>query len=110
VWRWTVFSGLALVVLASVHMVAQHFVVGSVGGLRTYGQVLDYLANPVIFVVETGFLLAVTVHAMLGLRGILHDLDPGPRACRLIDVGLWTLGTATVVYGMVLLVTLASRA
>jgi succinate dehydrogenase hydrophobic anchor subunit len=110
VWRWTVGSGIALVVLAGMHMVAQHFVVDSVGGLRTYRQVLDYLHNPVIFVLECGFLFAVTIHAMLGLRGILHDLDPSPRACRAIDAGLWLVGTATIAYGLVLLVTLAARA
>ena len=27
VWRWTTFSGLALLVLVTVHMVAHHFVV-----------------------------------------------------------------------------------
>jgi succinate dehydrogenase hydrophobic anchor subunit len=69
VWRWTVFSGLALVVLAGVHMIAQHFAVDSAGGLRTYQQVLDYLATLVIFVLETGLVVAVTIHAMPGLRG-----------------------------------------
>ena len=39
-------TGVALVVLAAVHMVAQHFVVDETGGLRTYQQVLDYLEQP----------------------------------------------------------------
>jgi hypothetical protein len=51
VWRWTVGSGVALVVLAAVHMVAQHFILDEVGGLRAYQRVLDYLANPIIFIV-----------------------------------------------------------
>jgi succinate dehydrogenase hydrophobic anchor subunit len=110
VWRWTIGSGIALVVLAAVHMIAQHFVVSSEGGLRTYHQVLDYIANPIIFVVESGFLFAVAIHAMLGLRGILLDLDPGPRVRRWIDPGLWVLGTLTVGYGLVLLIVLAVRA
>jgi succinate dehydrogenase hydrophobic anchor subunit len=110
VWRWTVGSGVALVVLAAVHMVAQHFVVSSEGGLRTYQQVLDYIANPVIFILECGFLFAVTIHALLGVRGILLDLDPGPRVRRWIDPGLWTLGTMTIAWGLVLLITLAIRA
>jgi succinate dehydrogenase hydrophobic anchor subunit len=109
-WRWTVGSGVALVVLAAVHMVAQHFVVNGEGGLRTYQQVLDYIANPIIFVLECGFLFAVTIHALLGVRGILLDLDPGPRVRRWIDPGLWALGTITVAWGLVLLITLASRA
>jgi succinate dehydrogenase hydrophobic anchor subunit len=110
VWRWTVGTGVALLVLATVHMVAQHFVVDETGGLRTYQQVLDYIANPIIFVLECGFLFAVTIHGMLGLRGILLDLDPGPRIRRWIDPTLWVIGTLTVAYGLVLLTTLAIRA
>lgn len=47
---------------------------------------------------------------MLGVRGILLDLDPGPRVRRWIDPGLWVLGTLTIGYGLVLLTTLAVRA
>ena len=46
---------------------------------------------------------------MLGVRGILHDLDLNPRTQRRIDTGLWVLGTVTVAYGMALLTTLAAR-
>ena len=109
-WRWTVGSGAALLVLAAVHMIAQHFVVEQNGGLRNYQQVLDYLAHPVIFAVESGFLFAVTIHALLGLRGVLFDFNFGPRARRRIDAGLWALGTLTVAYGLVLLTVLATRA
>jgi len=94
----------------TVHMVAHHFVVNGVGGLRTYDQVLDYVANPWIFTIEGLFLLFVTAHAMLGLRGVLFDLDPSAALKRWIDRGLWTLGLATVAYGYFLLGTLASRA
>ncbi|HSD80646.1 MAG TPA: hypothetical protein VLB47_08295 [Solirubrobacteraceae bacterium] len=110
VWRWTAGTGIALVVLAAVHLVAQHFVVEETGGLRTYAQVLDYLAHPVILVLEAGLLLAVTIHAMLGLRSVLYDLDLGARARRRVDAVLWAVGTLTVAYGAFLLVVLASRA
>ena len=92
------------------HVVAQHFIVHQTGGLRTYDEVLSYIANPIIFVLETGFLLAVTVHAMLGIRGILHDLDLRATTKQRIDVALWVVGTLTVAYSLVLLITLASRA
>ena len=108
-WHWTAGSGLALVALATMHIVAQHFIVHRTGGLRTYSEVLSYIANPVIFILESGFLFAVTIHAMLGVRGILHDLDLNPRTQRRIDTGLWVLGTVTVAYGMALLTTLAIR-
>lgn len=110
VWRWTVVSGLALFVLATVHIVAQHFVVHGTGGLRNYHQVISYIANPVMFVIECGFLLALAIHGMLGIRSILHDFDFRPRTLRRIDRGLWMLGTLTVSYGLIVLSVLASRA
>ena len=108
-WHWTAGSGMALVVLATMHIVAQHFIVHQKGGLRTYSEVLTYIANPVIFVLEAGFLFAVTIHAMLGIRGILHDRDLSAQAQRRLDVVLWTVGTLTVGYGMALLIILAAR-
>jgi succinate dehydrogenase hydrophobic anchor subunit len=109
-WRTMTLTGLGLLVLVTVHMVANHFVVKSIGGLRDYQQVLTYIANPAIFTIESLFLLFVTVHAMLGLRGVLLDLDPGPRLRRWIDRGLAVLGLGTLAYGYFLIGTLASRA
>jgi succinate dehydrogenase hydrophobic anchor subunit len=110
VWRGTAFTGIALLVLITVHMVAHHFVVESVGGLRTYDQVLDYVANPVIFTIEALFLVVVTVHAMLGLRSVLFDVATGERARALISRGLIALGALTIAYGLVLIGLLAARA
>jgi succinate dehydrogenase / fumarate reductase, membrane anchor subunit len=109
-WIATTLTGVALLVLLGVHMVANHFVVESVGGLRSYRQVLAYIRHPVILVTESVFLLVVTVHAMLGIRGVMLDLDPSPRARRWIDAGLVALGVLTIAYGSFLIGTLASRA
>jgi succinate dehydrogenase membrane anchor subunit len=109
-WGITTLSGLAVLVLVTVHMVANHFVIESIGGLRDYRQVLEYISNPVIFVMESLFLVFVTVHAMLGLRGVLLDLDPTPGTVRWIDRGLVVLAIATLAYGFLLIGVLASRA
>ncbi|HEX7247853.1 MAG TPA: hypothetical protein VF351_07105 [Actinomycetota bacterium] len=109
-WRWTAITGVALLLLVTIHMVAHHFVVDSIGGLRTYAQVLDYIGTPVIFVIEGVFLLVVTVHAMLGLRSVLLDFGLTERRRRLMERGLVVLGVTTVGYGLVLLGVLASRA
>jgi succinate dehydrogenase hydrophobic anchor subunit len=109
VWHWTAGTGMALAVLATMHIVAQHFIVHQRGGLRTYAEVLSYISNPVIFVLEAAFLVAVTIHAMLGVRGVLYDRDPSVKTRRRIDRGLWIVGTSTVAYGMALLVTLVVR-
>jgi succinate dehydrogenase hydrophobic anchor subunit len=109
-WRLTAFSGVALLVLITAHMIANHFVVDSVGGLRSYRQVLDYIANPLMFTIESLFLLVVTLHAMLGLRGVLFDLTGDRRRRAWIDRGVAVLGVLTVAYGFFLVGTLASRA
>ena len=109
-WWWTALTGAALLLLLTVHMVAHHFVVEDVGGLRSYEQVLDYIASPVIFTLELFFLIVVTIHALLGLRGVLFDLGIGVRARRRTDLLLWLLGLVTVGYGFFLLGTLSSRA
>jgi succinate dehydrogenase hydrophobic anchor subunit len=109
-WAWTSLSGVALLVLVTVHMVANHFVVKEVGGLRTYRQVLDYIGDPVIFIIEAIFLMVVTVHAMLGLRSVIFDLGLSVPAKRLLDRSLVVLGVITVGYGFLLIGILASRA
>lgn len=109
-WRATALTGVALIVLLTAHMIAHHFVVESVGGLRDYDQVLDYISHPVMFTVESLFLLFVTAHAMLGLRSVLYDLALGPTLQRWVDAGLVALGLATLAYGYFLIGTLASRA
>lgn len=109
-WKATAFSGVALLVLVTVHMVAHHFVVEEVGGLRTYAQVLDYIANPVIFVIEILFLVIVTTHAMLGLRSVLFDFGLSTGTKRVVARGLFVLGIVTVAYGLTLISVLASRA
>ena len=91
-------------------MVAHHFVVDEVGGLRTYRQVLEYIGNPIILVMECLLLVTVTAHAMLGLRSVLLDLNLSARTRRLVDRGLVALGVATLGYGFVLIGVLASRA
>jgi len=100
-WLWQAATGVALLVLLTVHMIAHHFIVE--GGLRTYAEVVDYLRSPVILVVEHMFLVTVTLHAMLGVRAVLFDLGPTPANERRITRWVTGIGIATVVYGVWLL-------
>ena len=95
-WKVTTYSGVALLALVTVHMVAHHFVVDEIGGLRTYAQVLDYIANPVILVIECTFLIVVTIHAMTGLRSVLFDFGLSERMKRLVSRGVVILGALTI--------------
>lgn len=109
-WKATAYSGAALLALVTVHMVAHHLVVEEVGGLRTYAQVLDYISNPLMFVIEILFLVVVTTHAMLGLRSVLFDFGLSLRTKRVVSRGLLVLGIVTVAYGVTLIGVLASKA
>ena len=82
IWIIQAVSGLLLILLLGLHMIAHHYVVE--GGLRTYQDVVDYISNPVVFVLEVLFLIVVTPHAMLGLQGIIMDLGPSKSAERTI--------------------------
>lgn len=108
-WRFTAMTGVAVLALVTIHMVAHHFVVESVGGLRSYEQIVAYISNPVIFVIEVIFLVFVTWHAMLGLRSVLFDLGLSAGARRFVNRGLTALGVLTVAYGLILIAVLALR-
>ena len=109
-WGWLlqVITGGALLVLVVVHLVAQHFVVQSPGGLRDYAQVLAYLGNPVIVVIESLFLVAVTWHAMLGVRSIVLDLGLGVTGRRRVTAAVTPLGALTLGYGFWMIAVLAT--
>ena len=106
-WLLQVITGIGLVVLLGLHMIAHHFLVE--GGLRTYQDVLTYIANPTVFLLEVIFLLVVIPHAFIGLRAILLDLGPSPRTSRILDVLLTVMASATLIYGVALFVVLQGR-
>ena len=101
-------SGAALLILLTLHMIAQHFVVK--GGLRFYSDVIDWLSNPLVVFLEIAFLVFVTWHALLGLRAIIFDFGPSARVARLITGALVVVGVVTVGYGVWLVATIVSAA
>ena len=100
-WLAQAVSGLLLMLLLGLHMVAHHYVVE--GGLRTYQDVLAYVAHPAVAVLEIAFLVVVTMHALLGVRAVLMDLAPKPRQQVIMHVLLGVLGLVMLGYGIGLL-------
>ncbi len=94
-------SGAALLVLLTLHMIAQHFLVKD--GLRRYDEVIDWLGNPIMIGLEIAFLVFVTWHALLGVRAILFDFGLSSRTERAVTRVLMVVGVLTVVYGVWLL-------
>jgi succinate dehydrogenase hydrophobic anchor subunit len=96
-----VVSGVALLFLLGLHMIAQHFIVPR--GLRDFEEVIDWLGNPVMIAIEVAFLVVVTYHALIGVRAVLFDFGFSDRGVRRITNVLWVVGIATIVYGVALL-------
>jgi succinate dehydrogenase hydrophobic anchor subunit len=105
-WLLKIVAGLFIIILLGIHFVVNHLV--APGGLLTYADVISYYKNPIIPIMEGFFLVFVVSHAILGLRSILLDLDPGPARLRWIDPVLLLLGLAATGYGIWLLVVLAA--
>jgi succinate dehydrogenase hydrophobic anchor subunit len=97
-WLWQVFTGVALVILLGLHFVANHFI--AKGGLRDFADVVAYLRNPIILVLEVLFLIVVTIHALVGVRAILIDFGLSERAEMRMNRVLTWVGVATVGYGL----------
>jgi succinate dehydrogenase / fumarate reductase membrane anchor subunit len=108
-WSWIIqaVTGALLIVLLGLHMVVQHFVVA--GGLRTFTDVVTYISNPFVFVLEVAFLIVVTWHALLGVRAILFDLGLKPTTEHKVDVVLAVIGVFTVSYGIWLSATIVAQ-
>jgi succinate dehydrogenase hydrophobic anchor subunit len=107
-WLVQAITGIFLVGLLGVHMIAHHFVVE--GGLRDFQQVLDYIANPVVMVIEILFVIFATIHALLGVRAILIDLRPSADAMRAIEWGLRFVALVAIGYGIYLALALQRMA
>lgn len=97
-WLWQVFTGVGLVFLLGLHFIANHFIVK--GGLRDFADVVSYLRNPIILVLEVFFLIVVTVHAMLGVRAIVTDFGLSDRSAKRLSQSLTVVGALTVIYAL----------
>ena len=95
---WQAVTGVAVMGLVTLHMVANHFVVPE--GLRDYAQVVAYLSSPVIVVLEIAFLVTVAWHGLLGLRAVIFDLGLSARAETWVTRVLAVVGVLTVGYGL----------
>ena len=104
-WLAQVVSGVLLLVLLTVHMVAQHFLME--GGLRTYDQVIAWIRNPLVFAVEALLLVCVTWHGVAGVHAVLLDLGLRGRTERIVARILGDVMVATILYGLWLLYMLA---
>jgi len=108
-WLWMIkmVTGPILVILLLIHFIVNHFVAET--GLLTYADVVAYYRNPVIPIMEIIFLGTVVAHSLIGLRGILLDLNPARRLLKVIDGGLILTGISAISYGVWLVLVIVSK-
>ena len=97
-WYWQIFTGIALVLLLGLHFIANHFI--ATGGIRDFADVVSYLRNPIVLVLEVLFLIVVAIHAMLGVRAIVMDFGISSQAEKRLSQVLTVIGVLTVGYGL----------
>jgi succinate dehydrogenase cytochrome b556 subunit len=99
-WLWQALTGVLVVALLGLHMIAQHFV--AAGGLRTYEEVIAWFRTPIVALLEVIFLAVVVYHALLGLRAIVADLGLGQRTQDTVNKILTVVGVLALAYGFFL--------
>lgn len=105
-WMIKIFAGLLIVVLLGLHFIVNHMVAPN--GLLSWADVVRYYKNPIIPIVEVLFLIAAVSHSLIGTRSILLDLKPGRRLLQILDVIFIGVGVSAVIYGIWLVVVVAS--
>jgi len=102
-WAWILqaASGILLVILLTVHFIAQHFTGGE--GVLSYHEVIAYLRNPAALLLEVVFLICALFHALGGVRAILLDLGLSEEQERRVNQSLTVVGVVLFVYGVGLL-------
>lgn len=106
-WLIKLLTGPILLVVALIHMTVNHYI-GSIGGLLSHAEVVAYYQRWYIPVMEVIFLTTVISHSLIGVRGIILDLKPGPVLLRILDWIFIIVGVGFVIYGMWLLAAVAA--
>ncbi len=110
-WLWLIkiITGPLLLVVLALHLVVNHYLGSTSSGLMTYDDVIVYFQNPLIPAIEILFVVVVVMHSLIGLRGILLDMNPSRRVLSIATWLLALLGVASISYGVWLAIVIASK-
>ncbi len=73
-WLLQAITGVILIFTVTLHIIRVH-IYGSFKGLPTYGDVVFALRNPLMASLSIIFTLAVTYHALYGLKMVIDELS-----------------------------------
>jgi succinate dehydrogenase hydrophobic anchor subunit len=109
IWLVKIATGPLLILVFILHLTVNHYIGSLPSGLMTYDDVIRYYQNPIIPAIEILFLILVVTHSLIGLRGIVLDMNPSRQVLSAVTWLLSLLGIASVLYGIWLALTIASK-
>ena len=109
IWLIKIITGPLLILVLILHLIVNHYIGSQPDGLMTYDDIVHYYQNPIIPAIEILFLITVVTHSLIGLRGIILDMNPSRQVLRIITWLLSLLGVFSVGYGIWLALTIASK-
>jgi succinate dehydrogenase hydrophobic anchor subunit len=109
IWLIKIATGPLLVLVIILHFTVNHMMGSMSSGLMTYEDVIAYYQNPIIPAIEILFLATVVTHCLIGLRGIMIDMNPSRKVLNVVTWLLVILGVSSVGYGIWLALAIASQ-
>ena len=109
IWLIKIATGPLLVLILILHLTVNHYLGTLASGLMSRDEVIRYYQNPIIPAIEILFVITVVIHCLIGLRGIVLDLNPSRPILKVVTWILALLGVSAVVYGSWLALTRASQ-
>ena len=109
IWLIKIVTGPLLVIVLLLHLIVNHYLGSRSSGLMTYDDVIRYFQNPIIPAIEILFLVTVVTHSLIGLRGIILDMNPSRNTLKIATWLLTILGVSSVVYGIWLALAIAAQ-
>ena len=109
IWLIKIVTGPLLVLVIGLHFAVNHYMGSMSSGLMTYEDVIAYYQNPIIPIIEIVFLATVVTHCLIGLRGIILDMNPSRKVLNIVTWLMVILGVVSVGYGIWLVFAIASQ-
>jgi len=109
IWLIKIVTGPLLVLVIALHFIVNHYLGSLASGLMTRGDVIAYYQSPIVITIEIVFLVTVVTHSLIGLRGIILDMNPSRRVLNILTWLFVILGVFSVGYGIWLALAIASQ-
>jgi len=108
-WLWLlkIITGLLVIVILIIHFVVNHFIAQN--GLLTWADVVSYYQNPIVPIMEIAFVALVVSHSLIGLRGIILDMNPSRGVITAVNWLFTAAGVVSVGYGIWLIEVIVSK-